>query len=325
MPELRPPDSEDGAGAATGEAAGAPPDDDRPAAAPGPGGAGATDAPPPPASAVPPPPPATPPPGVGETPPPPAPPPPVDLSASEGDDADGGAASPPLPPPPPAPPAADDVDLDEPREDGSPGRKRSWTPVFLLLLLLSVSVGAYFGFRGAGDDDPPSTSSTTGVAGEFITVHDKEAGFTVSYPESWGEIAPASGEQRLLVSAGGQNYFQVKVRPIDPATVDQQIVEALAEVKMITDPRQVELNGVKTYYFLYYTPVTEQSPVEGVHAHYFMINGDQLYTMVFQALPTDQFSGLAPTFDKVAESFQVDNPVSTPQTTAGATSSTTAG
>ena len=231
--------------------------------------------------------------------------------------------SPPLSPPPPAPPVEED--LEEPGEPAA--RKRSWTPVLLVLLLVSVSVGAYFGFRGADDDDG-STTSTTGASGEFITVNDKEAGFTVSYPGSWGELAPASGEQRLLVTAGGQNYFQVKVRPVDPATVDQQIAEALADVRMVTDPRQFTLNGVKTYYFLYYTPVTEASPTEGVHAHYFMINGDVLYTMVFQALPTDQFTALAPTFDQVAESFTVDQPVTpdpsaTSPTTAASSTTTT--
>lgn len=260
-----------------------------------------------------------PPPGPGETPPPPAPPPPVDLSAPESDEAPVAAErseSPPLAPPPPAPPV--DEALEEPAEPGA--RKRSWTPVLLVLLLLSVGVGAYFGFRGA--DDGSTAPTTSAASGEFITVNDKEAGFTVSYPEKWAELAPASGEQRLLLSAGGQNYFQVKVRPVDPATVDQQIAEALKDVKMVTDPRQFQLNGVKTYYFLYYTPITEKSPTEGVHAHYFVINGDVLYTMVFQALPTEQFSALAPTFDQVAESFRVDQPVTTPDTSA--TSPTTA-
>ena len=233
--------------------------------------------------------------------------------------------SPPLSPPPPAPPVEED--LEEPAEPGA--RKRSWTPVLLVLLLLSVSVGAYFGFRGA-DDDGTTAPTTSAATGEFITVNDKEAGFTVSYPERWSELAPASGEQRLLLSAGGQNYFQVKVRPVDPATVDQQIAEALKDVRMVTDPRQFQLNGVKTYYFLYYTPITEDSPTEGVHAHYFVINGDVLYTMVFQALPTDQFSALAPTFDQVAESFQIDQPVTTPDPSAtspttAASSPTTAG
>ena len=236
----------------------------------------------------------------------------------------GRSESPPLSPPPPAPPVEDD--LEEPGEPAA--RKRSWTPVLLVLLLVSVSVGAYFGFRGADDDDGSTTSTTAGASGEFITVNDKEAGFTVSYPEGWGELAPASGEQRLLVSAGGQNYFQVKVRPVDPTTVDQQIAEALKDVRMVTDPRQFNLNGVKTYYFLYYTPLTEDSPTEGVHAHYFLINGDVLYTMVFQALPTDQFSALAPTFDQVAESFMVDQPVTpdpsaTSPTTAASSPSTT--
>ena len=103
-----------------------------------------------------------------------------------------------------------------------------------------------------------------------------------------------------------------------------------AAAHLVEHARQFNLNGVKTYYFLYYTPITEASPTEGVHAHYFVINGDVLYTMVFQALPTDQFSALAPTFDQVAESFTVDQPVSTPEPsdtspTTAASSPTTTG
>jgi len=247
--------------------------------------------------------------GPGSSAPPP-PPPPVDLSHH-----DGGGDAPSAPPLPPAPPV-EAVDV------GAAPPKRSWTPVVLVLLLVSVGVGAYFGFRG-DDDETAATTDTTAAAGadEFVAVHDAEAGFTVSHPKSWGEISPADGEQRLLLSAGGQNYFQVKVRPIDPATVDQQIAEALAGVKMVTEPREVTLNGIRTYYFLYFTPVTEKSPLEGVHAHYFMLNGDTLYTMVFQALPSAEFTKLAPTFDKVAESFQVDDPAATTATT-GATSTT---
>lgn len=317
MSELRPPAPSSDAEASTPGAAGPPPE-----------GAGEDGTAPLPAGAAPPPPPAAAPPGPGETPPPPAPPPPVDLSAPEPDedrDPTGRPDSPPLATAPPAPP----VEETPGEPAGAPARRRSWTPVLLVLLLLSVSVGAYFGFRGADDGGDSTAPTTSAASGEFITVNDKEAGFTVSYPEKWSELAPASGEQRLLLSAGGQNYFQVKVRPVDPATVDQQIAEALADVKMVTDPRQFQLNGVKTYYFLYYTPVTEDSPTEGVHAHYFLINGDVLYTMVFQALPTDQFSALAPVFDQVAESFQVDRPAApgpsgtSPTTTAS--SPTTAG
>jgi len=200
------------------------------------------------------------------------------------------------------------------REAAAPSAKRSWTPVLLVLLLVSVSVGAYFGFRG-GDEEPAPPA-------EFVRVHDEQAGFSVSYPETWTEVAPATADRRLLLSAGGDNSFLVRVQPVDPATAVEGIARAMSGVRMVTEPRQFTLNGVQTYYFLYYTEVTEDSPVEGVHAHYFVLNGDTLYTMVFQAMPTEDFSRLAPTFDKVAESFEVDDPVPPPATPA--TSATTA-
>lgn len=316
MSELRPPESGDATGAP-------PPVDEQAPTSPEADGASAADATPPPASAAPPPP-ATPPPGPGETPPPPAPPPPVDLSKPE---TDGGSdpddSSPPLPPPPPAPPAAGD-EIEEAREVEPAGTKRSWTPVFLVLLALSVGVGGYFGFRGADDGDGGTTTSTAaGAVDGFVTVQDKQAGFTVSYPETWTEAAPATGDRRLLLDAGGENSFLVRVTPVEPGAAEEAIAEAMSEVELLTDPRQFELNGVKTYYFLYLTQVTEQSPVQGVHAHYFLISGNTMYTLVFQALPTPEFTKLAPTFDRVAESFQVDDPQPAPEPTSAP--STTAG
>lgn len=288
MPEFRPPDSGAAPAAPSSPGAGSPPDDERPVGAdPAPGeSAAGTSAPP----AV------SPPPGVS--------PPPADVpSGAEGSPP---PASPPLPPPP-APPVASGPD-DQPEAAPSSSGKRSWTPVLLVLLLVSVSVGAYFGFRG-GDDEPAPPA-------DFVRVHDEEAGFSVSYPEIWTEVAPATADRRLLLSAGGDNSFLVRVQPVDPATAVEGIAAAMSGVRMVTEPRQFTLNGVQAYYFLYYTEVTEDSPVQGVHAHYFLVNGDTLYTMVFQAMPTEDFSRLAPVFDKVAESFEVDDPVAPPATTA---------
>lgn len=200
-------------------------------------------------------------------------------------------------------------------------RRTPWLPFVIVLAVIALAVGAFLIFGKDDDEDvaTPNNTSTTATADEFVSVRDDNAGFVVSYPKSWVSLRPGEGEERLLLSAGGQNYFQVKVREIDPATVDQQIVEGLKDVRMVTEPRQFTLNGLQTYYFLYYTPVTEESPTEGVHAHYFIKNGNRMYTLVFQALPTDGFTKLAPTFDKVAESFQVTAPAE-----ASSTSSTSA-
>ena len=245
----------------------------------------------------------------------------MDLGATVEDDLPLESASPPLPPPP-APPVERDVDDVPP---AAPARRMpTWLPLVIVLAVVALAVGAFLVLNKDDDETAaPGTSTTTAADTEFVTVRDDEAGFTVSHPKNWVSLRPGEGEERLLVSAGGQNYFQLKVRNIDPAVVDQQIVEGLKDVRMVTEPRQFTLNGLSTYYFLYYTPVTEESPTEGVHAHYFIKNGDRLYTMVFQALPTDGFTDLAPTFDRVAESFQVTAPAAAATTAPAPASSST--
>lgn len=248
-------------------------------------------------------------------PPPPVPPPP---------------ASPDVPLIPPSPPPPQVLVEDEPLQPAGGGSRPPWIPILLVLALVAVAIVAYLLGRGDDDDEvatpSPSTSTTAaaGAAGEFITVKDEQAGFTIQYPKDWKPLRDASGEERLLLSAGGQNYFQLKVRAVDPATVKTEIQQGLAEVKMVTEPKEFTLAGLPTSYYLYYTPVNEQSPNEGVHAHYFVVRGELMYTMVFQALPTAEFTRLAPVFDKVAESFQPIEIAAPPASSPDSTSPTTA-
>ncbi len=57
------------------------------------------------------------------------------------------------------------------------------------------------------------------------------------------------------------------------------------------------------YYYLY-TFIDGETGAEGAHAHYFLFRGRNMYTLVFQALPSDGFSRLSGVFDQIAASLQ---------------------
>lgn len=240
---------------------------------------------------------------------------------------------PPTTPAPPPPPAATG-----PADSGGgppPGEtpRSPWKAIALIALVVVLGLGAVLLLKDDGDDKQVASSTTTTTAAtasddcptpndEYTAVTDGPAGFTLEYPASWQPIREASGEERLLLSAGGQCYFQVTVRrAASPESAQAEIDEALKDLEKIAEPQPVTLNGRPATLYLYYTPKTEDSPVEGVHVHYFLLNGDQVYSMVFQALPASELTDLVPAFDRVAKSFSLQ-----PQTpTSGDTTTTTGG
>lgn len=237
-----------------------------------------------------------------------------------GSDAPLSPQAPPVSAPPPPPPSASDPG--DAAGDGTGGGKSPLKAVALLAGVVILGLGAFFLLKDDNDAASPSTTSTTVASSEVVALKDAEAGFTIEVPKSWTSLRDADGEERVLLSAGGQNYFQLKVRTVDPATVSAEVESALNGLEMITEPQSVTLSGQPATLYLYYTPVTESSPVKGVHVHYFLLKTDRLWSLVFQALPSENLNELVPVFDQVAKSFTIDEPAAT-GTTQADTSTTT--
>lgn len=212
----------------------------------------------------------------------------------------------------------------EPDAGDAPAKPSPWKAVALIGAVLLVGLGAFFVLKDDGETAAPSATNTTVArSDDFIKVRDAQAGFSVEHPESWKPLREADGEERLLLTAGGQNYFQLKVRSVDPATAGAEIQTALEGLEMLTEPRSVTLSGQPATLYLYYTPVTEASPVKGVHVHYFVLQGERLFSLVFQALPAENLNNLVPVFDRVAKSFTIE--ASTAPPAADSTTTTTTG
>lgn len=162
------------------------------------------------------------------------------------------------------------------------------------------------------------TASTPPQPDELAEFRDDQAGFALSYPKAW--VRPtAPNPQIVLVAAehdpaknqGGS--ILVRVTPLDTPVGKAQLLEARKATDAIVassdgvalkaEPVQTEQAGLPGVYYLY----TFRDPVSGrtgVHSHFFLFKDQTMISLVFQALPQEDFSRLAPLFDRVAGSLR---------------------
>jgi hypothetical protein len=212
--------------------------------------------------------------------------------------------------------------------------------VVLIVLVLGfvLSRGASKTGRQAVGPTTTSIPIVTVPDKDLTTFRDDQTGFSIKYPNTWKSLGAPLSDIRLILDAGGNEAFQVRIFPIQtPATT-----ENISNLKAVTDTivfgdqtsgkkeiqeQLVTLNGKLTYYYIYTFP-DSVSGQEGVHVTYFVFEGHRMFELVFQAVPADDFRRQAGIFDQVAESFTVDPekptttgpgpaPTAAPPTTAG--------
>ncbi len=159
----------------------------------------------------------------------------------------------------------------------------------------------------APDTSKPARSKARG----FIDFRDPQADFAVSYPRSWRRVSSGDGQVRLVV-AGGRASLLVRVAPLGlrvrPETLSSakklsdRLVRSVKSVKLLRRAKQVQQGGLPGYLYLY-TFRDVATGQRGAHAHYFLFRGETMFTLVFQALPSTAFAGLAPLFDRIANTF----------------------
>lgn len=177
---------------------------------------------------------------------------------------------------------------------------------------------------GMGNDvlAPPDDGERTAepVAGtdepaEFVDFRDAEAGFSLAYPEDWQRIEHPDPQVRLVVTPNRDD--SVLVRAIDlevdaevtaadlPAFREytDRIVQGGEGVEILDEPSAVEVGGLPGLYYIY-TFTDPSSGQQGVHSHYFLFDGAMVLSIVMQALPTEDFAALAPTFKAIIDSFE---------------------
>lgn len=186
---------------------------------------------------------------------------------------------------------------------------------------------------GGGATTPTSTrTAPTLPESEFQGYRDEATGFSLRYPKAWIRYVPASSDYRLAVAIQPPDTdgFWVRVYPIQTEATEANIQNFKAvtdtiafgdgSAKLIQE-QLVRVNGRLAYYYLY-TFEDEFSRNQGIHAHYFIFEGQRMFSLVFQSIPSDDFARQAGIFDQIAESFQAEPPrpgatTTTPPTTAG--------
>jgi hypothetical protein len=164
-------------------------------------------------------------------------------------------------------------------------------------------------------------TTTSTVPGNLVEFRDDKAGWAISYPKTWNRLQSKDADIALVVSekppelnTGGS----ILARDLTlAAAVDEAKLPAAKEVtdkivngegiQQLAQPAIIHQGGLPGYFYFYSfkDPTTGQ---EGVHTHYFLFKGSTMISFVFQALPKENFQGLAHLFDEVIGSFRLIPP-----------------
>lgn len=202
------------------------------------------------------------------------------------------------------------------------------TGVVVLTALIAWSLSNGITRQSSGRPEPTTATSRpspTLPESELDTFHDAATGVTVKYPKRWRRLGAPSSDVLLWLEAGGRDAMLVRLYPIPietPATPDNignlktftDGIIALDRDNRVIQSQLVQLNGRLAYYYLY-TFRDTVSGQEGVHLHWFVFEGHRIFSMVFQAVPSEDIRALEGIFNQIAASFTVAQESSLPTTT----------
>jgi hypothetical protein len=197
------------------------------------------------------------------------------------------------------------------------------------IVVVATGAGGIGLLAGRQAADSPRTANAmeapSGVAasgGDLVEFRHEQAGLAISYPKSW--VRPPSSDPQIALLAAEKNpvanqggSILVRVTALTATVGREQLGEARKAtdaivasgegVELEAEPAEITQGGLPGLYYLY----TFQDPVSGrrgAHGHYFLFRGQTMVSLVFQALPEEEFIRLAPLLDRVADSFRVLGP-----------------
>jgi hypothetical protein len=188
-----------------------------------------------------------------------------------------------------------------------------WVGVVALVVVLLGVIAWVIADQGTSSAKPKAKHSSSATSG-YITFKDPAGVFAGAYPPNWKRYATASPQYVLLVEGPhGASYEVGKTTisaPVDAANLSaalkltNRIVKSGLDVKLLRKPEEVSLGDLPgiLYLYLFRDAATGQM---GAHAHYFLFDGKEMITLVFQALPSNYFTTLAPLFTRIASTFHV--------------------
>lgn len=183
--------------------------------------------------------------------------------------------------------------------------------IAIVVGVVAVGGGVVVGQNLVGSDD--------GGRDGFVEHRVESAGFAISYPENWKrleakdrDIVLLAAERELDDQTGGSILARVSDLGIEVGAgqlaearkVTDALVTEVDGVELQAEPAQLEQGGLPGYFY-FYTFSDPVSGQRGAHSHYFLFKDTTMVSLVFQAIPQDDFVRLADLFDQVAESFRI--------------------
>jgi hypothetical protein len=185
-------------------------------------------------------------------------------------------------------------------------------------LLLVVAVAAVLALlAGAAVGRNLLSSSTTrapSARADIVRFKDDVAKVTLDYPASWQALPQPDDdpEVALLVAKNPSTSLLMRVSAVGLAPVTRKtlpIVRGLTDhliaadprAKQLVDPVPVVLGDLPGWRYRYTYGSGETG---GAHDHYFLFKGGRMIQLVFQAMPAEKLPALAPTFDRIAATFE---------------------
>lgn len=209
-----------------------------------------------------------------------------------------------------------------------PSTALKWAGLAGIVVVATTAGGIALRAGGQAADSPRTAnavqarSDAPDSGGDLVEFRHEQAKFAISYPKAW--IRPASSDPQIALIAAEKDPAEnqggsilVRVTALEAAVGREQLGEARKAtdaivasgegVELKAEPAEIEQGGLPGFYYFY----TFQDPVSGrrgAHAHYFLFQGQTMVSLVFQALPEEDFIRLAPLLDRVAGSFRVLGP-----------------
>lgn len=175
----------------------------------------------------------------------------------------------------------------------------------VLALLAGAAVGR--NLLSSETTNPPSARA------DVVRFKDDVAKVTLDYPATWQALAPPDNdpEVALLVARSPSTSLLMRVSAVGLETVTREtlpIVRKLTDdligsdprTKQLVDPAPIVLGDLPGWRYRYTYGSGETG---GAHDHYFLFKGGRMIQLVFQAMPATRLPALAPTFDRIAATF----------------------
>jgi hypothetical protein len=207
------------------------------------------------------------------------------------------------------PPAGDLGSWNRPRGPVVP----RWVGVLVLVVVL-LGVSAYVIVNALSSSSPPKRPSSSSSTANYRKFKDPAGVFEGAYPPTWRSV-PTVNRTFVLLAEGpnGASYEVAKTMLTAPVNatnlgaaekLTNRVVKSGYHVKLLRAPEQVLLGGLPGLLYLY-TFTDPATGEEGAHAHYFLFDGKEMITLVFQSLPSSNFLSQASLFTKIASTFHV--------------------